>query len=73
MSETSEALTINQSQYLQLEGLMTLAKRHIKDLESIERSMKEILGDTAGDHISDAMWLDPDIRDLLAHLDIEVV
>lgn len=70
--------TLNQSQYLQAVGLLTLAAQHYKQMQAIEKSLAELLEmepDAGGcyDHVSDAIWSgELDLNLLLRKLNISV-
>ncbi len=66
--------TINQSEYLQLMGLLVLAKRHNDALNQIVDAVRAITGeeDDMG-HSSDAVYSDYSADELLKKLDIRVI
>lgn len=67
---------ITKSEYLQIVGLMVLAKQHHSFLEDIEKSLAEILKqkyDCGYGHISDDLWQGlSDAKDLLRRMDIKI-
>jgi hypothetical protein len=69
--------TITRSEYLQLLGLHALAKRHVEQLNDIERAACAITGQIplAGTHTSDAIWNanDDTVDALLERLEITVL
>ena len=65
--------TITQHQYLQLVGLLTLAKQYNGALEQIKHAALEITGETEDwGHTSDAVYGMRSIDDLLKFLEITV-
>ena len=67
--------TITKSEYLQLQGLAVLAKRHIAMQKQIETEIESIVDGDHGGHVSDCLWgydAPPDIDDLLKRIEISV-
>ena len=74
--------TINDDQYLQVVGLLTLAKTNMKRLREIEASLFDVLrvvgadadvpGVGSSDHIGDALYSDYSPTELLGKLGIRV-
>lgn len=65
--------TVSRAEYLQLEGLAALARRHSEFLMECEAAMDEILGlPRRSGECSDVIYGDRDIRWLLEHLYMRV-
>lgn len=76
-------MTITRSQYLQLTGLLVLAKRHHDSLKDIEKALYAITQERNHDgtlmnpqqdmgHTSDALWSDYSADELMGKLDLAV-
>jgi hypothetical protein len=65
--------TITRNEYLQLVGLLTVAKRHTAMLREIIPAVREIIGeqDDRG-HSEDAVWGDYSPEELLEKMEITV-
>jgi hypothetical protein len=66
--------TVTRSEYLQVEGLLALARNHSRHLADIERALAELLDDSGIGHVTDAIY-DGDGRsatDLLDRMEIDV-
>lgn len=57
--------TITKNEYLQLVGLLTLAKKHNQVLRDISQSAALITGDEEHGHTDDAIYCDYPVEDLL--------
>jgi hypothetical protein len=67
---------ITKEEYLQLVGLLTLARQHKKMVDEIEEAMKQVIGEEADyGHCGDAIWENDGTytaNDLLKKLKIKV-
>lgn len=66
--------TISQNEYLQLIGLLTLAKSHVDTQNQIAAAVAELIGQE-GDrgHAQDAVWSPYTADELLEKMEIKVV
>lgn len=66
--------TVTQSEYLQLIGLLTLAKGHVETQRQIAAAVAELIGQE-GDrgHADDAVWSPYTADELLEKMEIKVL
>ena len=66
--------TISRAEYLQLLGLLTLARKHARIVHESEDLMAEILGDDGGGDISDTIFSeDRDLEEMLRRMEITFI
>jgi hypothetical protein len=65
--------SITRTEYLQLLGLLTVAKRHTAMLRELIPAVREILGQQEDrGHADDAVWGDYSIEELLEKMEVTV-
>lgn len=74
MNRYTEVTEISREQFLQLEGLLTLARHHKRSLDEIARAACQITGEKPGDggHTDDATYCEYNAETLLEKLEIKV-
>ena len=72
MEETKSPKTITENECLQVKGLLLLAKEHDGQLQLIERAVERIVGGDGRGHVSDAVFANHNLEDLLRGMEITV-
>ena len=73
MSKLAKKATVARDEYLQLMGLLVLAKKHQAIMDDLEESVREITGEEgASGHSSDAVFDHHDADELLRKLGLGV-
>lgn len=66
--------SITQTEYVQIVGLLTIAKQHTQMIASIEKSLREIIGQEGDNgHCSDAIYGDYTAEELLEKMAVKVL
>jgi hypothetical protein len=67
---------ISRNEYLQLVGLLTVSRRHVRLIQEIAAAIGEVVGDpndNEGGWIGDAVWdANPDVDQMLERMKITV-
>lgn len=65
--------SITQTEYVQIVGLLAIAKRHMRTIEDIEKALREIIGQTGDNgHCGDAIFCNYTADELLEKMEVKV-